>query len=142
MLLVYLAVFVLRLVTLTFVCRLVILIIYAISSNVSWWNSSCCCYITRLADYTKQSNYRLVLPHCSLPLVILQKAFKKRKEGKKKADELAGVRYASCSFSLQWYSYFKSFTKHLSMLEFKSCVGDTEAKQMRCYFYFISLQLF
>lgn len=71
-----------------------------------------------------------------------KRLLKRGKKAKKKADELAGVRYASCSFSLQWYSYFKSFTKHLSMLEFKSCVGDTEAKQMRCYFYFISLQLF
>lgn len=59
---------------------------------------------------------------------------------KKKAAELAVVRYSSCSFSC--YGYFKSVTKHLSMLKFKTCVGDTEAKQMRYYFYFISLQLF
>lgn len=68
-----------------------------------------------------------------------ERLFKKKK---KKAAELAVVRYSSCSFSLHCYGYFKSVTKHLSMLKFKTCVGDTEAKQMRYYFYFISLQLF
>lgn len=118
-------VFVLRLVALTLICLQTCHLCANLSSHqtwLSWWNLNCNCYINK-GDWFHGANLPADLSSIVVFLWFLYERFIKR-------TQIGERSQAGCSWDLRCGGYIWLITKHLSLLEVRTCRWNREVKQL------------